>query len=72
MLWFNTADDVGALRTDDGDRLDVPGTVFSHGDRPVGRCAGKAIELDSVADVVTMVTFVPEVGPRRARMRYRR
>ena len=71
MLWFNAADDVGALRTDDGERLDVPGTAFSHGERPVGRCAGKAIELESVADVVTKVIFVSEVSPRRARMRHR-
>jgi hypothetical protein len=72
MLWFNAADDVGALRTDDGERLDVPGRAFSQGDRPVGRCAGKAIELESVADVVTKVIFLAEVTPRRARMRHRR
>ena len=72
MLWFNAAEDLGAVRTDDGERLDVPGTAFLPGEKPVGRCAGTAIELESVADVVTKVTFVPQVTPRRARTRNRR
>jgi len=29
MLWFNEAKDLGALLTDDGERIDVLGTAFS-------------------------------------------
>jgi hypothetical protein len=72
MLWFNEDKDLGALRTDEGDRHEVPGTAFGPGEKPIGRCAGRAIEFDSVAGVVTRLAFVPEPNPRRARMRHRR
>jgi hypothetical protein len=72
MLWFNTAKDLGALRTGDGERIEVPGTAFVPGEKPVGRCAGKAIEFEPLEGAVTCVAFVPEVSPRRARMRRRR
>ena len=72
MLWFNAAKDLGALRTDDGERMDVPGTAFMPGEKPVGRCAGKAIEFEVLAGAVTRLLFVPEPNPRRARMRRRR
>ena len=72
MLWFNAAKDLGALRTDDGEQLDVPGTAFFPGEKPVGRCAGKAIEFDSHEGAVGRVAFVSEQNPRRARLRHRR
>ena len=39
MLWFNEVKDQGALRTDDGIRIEVPGEAFSAGEKPRGRCA---------------------------------
>jgi hypothetical protein len=71
MLWFNEEKDLGALRTDEGERLDVPGSAFGHGEKPIGRCAGRMIEFDSVAGAVTRLAFVPEASPRRARRRHR-
>jgi hypothetical protein len=72
MLWFNVAKDLGALRTDDGKRIDIPGAAFSPGEKPVGRCAGKAVEFEYVDGAVIDLAFVPEVNSRRARMRHRR
>ena len=72
MLWFNVAKDLGALRTDDGERIDVPGTAFATGEKPVGRCAGKAVVFERVDGAVSDLTFVSEVSSRRARMRHRR
>ncbi len=71
MLWFNEAKDLGALRTDDGDRIEVPGTAFTPGEKPIGPCAGKAIEFEPLAGGVRAIAFVPEVSPRRARRRRR-
>jgi hypothetical protein len=72
MLWFNEKKDVGALRTDEGERIDVPGPAFAAGEKPVGRCAGKAVEFDSLVDSVDRVVFIPETRPRRARLRRHR
>ena len=72
MLWFNVAKDVGALQADDGERVDVPGAAFSAGEKPVGRCAGKTVEFESLDGAVSSVAFVPHVSPRRARLRHRR
>ena len=72
MLWFNEVKDLGALRTDDGERIDVPGDAFLPGEKPVGRCAGKIVEFESLDGAVSRVAFVPESSPRRARMRHRR
>jgi hypothetical protein len=71
MLWFNVAKDLGALRTDDGERIDVPGSAFLPGEKPVGRCAGRAVEFVPLDRAVTRLAFVPEPNPRRARMRRR-
>jgi hypothetical protein len=71
MLWFNAAKDLGALQTDAGERVDVPGTAFS-GERPVGRCAGKPVEFVRVDGAVSHLAFVPEESSRRARLRHRR
>ena len=65
MLWFNEAKDLGALRTDEGERIEVPGTAFGPGEKPVGRCRGKAIEFDELT--VSDIAFVPVLSPRRAR-----
>jgi len=72
MLWFNATKDLGALQTEDGERLDVPGTAFPPGEKPVGRCVGRAVEFDALDGVVSSVAFVPEPNPRRARLRHRR
>lgn len=72
MLWFNGVKDFGALQTDAGERLDVPGTAFDGDEKPVGRCAGKPVEFVCVAGGVSEVRFVPEGNARRARSRHRR
>jgi hypothetical protein len=69
MLWFNEAKDLGALRTDAGVRTEVPGTAFLTGEKPVGRCAGKVVEFESLEGVLSAVAFVRELSPRRARLR---
>lgn len=71
MLWFNEAKDLGALRTDAGVRIEVPGTAFLSGEKPIGRCAGKAVVFESAAGAVSGLAFVPEPSPRRARLRRR-
>ncbi len=72
MLWFNAAKDLGALQTGDGERIELAGTAFLPGEKPVGRCAGKAVEFDAFEGDVTGVAFVPDASPRRARRRQRR
>ena len=72
MLWFNVAKDLGALRTDDGTRLELAGTAFLPGEKPVGRCAGRTVEFDSIEGAVGRLAFVPEPRPPRARLRHRR
>jgi hypothetical protein len=71
MLWFNEVKDLGALRTDDGIRIEVPGEAFSDGEKPRGRCAGLEIEFQVLTDQISGITFVPVVPARRARMRRR-
>jgi hypothetical protein len=72
MLWFNNAKDLGMLRTDGGERIEVPGMAFSSGEKPSGRCAGKAVAFESSDGVVRAVAFLQESNPRRARLRHRR
>jgi hypothetical protein len=69
MLWFNDAKDLGALVTDVGDRVDVPGAAFSPGEKPLGRCAGKAVEFEWRGEELRALAFVQESNPRRARLR---
>jgi hypothetical protein len=69
MLWFNEAKDLGALRTDDGDRIVMPGAAFLQGEKLLGRCAGKAVEFERFKGGVSALAFVPESNPRRARLR---
>src|SRR4029450_984888 len=72
MLWFNEDKDLGALRTDDGERLEVPGAAFDGDEKTIGRGAGRTIEFESVEGAVPRLAFLPEPSPRRARMRHRR
>jgi hypothetical protein len=72
MLWFNEVKDLGALRTGEGTRIEVPGEAFAAGEKPVGRCAGKAIEFESREGIPIGIAFLPEVSSRRARLRRRR
>lgn len=76
MLWFNGVKDVGVITTEDGERLPVLGAGFAEGERPEGRCAGMAVTFCVVEDEIERkaeaVSFVPEVAPRRARMRHAR
>lgn len=71
MLWFNEVKDLGALRTDDGIRIEVPGEAFSAGEKPRGRCGGREIEFQVLTDQITGIAFVPVVPARRARIRRR-
>jgi len=72
MLWFNAVKDLGALEKADGERVGVRGAAFLPGEKPVGRCSGKAVEFETVEGAVARLAFVPEVSPRRARLRHRR
>jgi len=69
MLWFNAVKDLGALEMTHGERVGVPGTAFLPGEKPEGRCLGKAVEFETVEGAVARVAFVPETAPRRARRR---
>jgi cold shock CspA family protein len=71
MLWFNAAKDLGALQTEDGERIDVSGASFSAGQKPLGRCAGMAVQFERVEEAVTAVTFVSSPMGGRARLRHR-
>lgn len=76
MLWFNDVKDRGVITTEGGEKITVHGSGFAQGERPQGRCAGQAVSFrlserddePAAADV----SFVPEVAPRRARMRHAR
>ena len=72
MLWFNEAKDMGALRTDEGERMEVLGKGFLPGEKPVGRCAGMPVEFEALDGTVADVAFVEDLNPRRARSRGRR
>jgi hypothetical protein len=71
MLWFNVAKDLGVLETEAGERLYVPGTSFSPGEKPEGRCAGMPVQFERDDDAVTAVAFVTSPAARRARLRRR-
>jgi hypothetical protein len=69
MLWFNDLKDVGALLTEDGDRIHISGSAFLAGERPLGRCAGRPVEFEHDDAGVSRLAFVPDSNPRRARLR---
>jgi hypothetical protein len=69
MLWFNAEKNVGALRTDAGDRLEIAGDAFAPGEKPTGRCAGLPVEFDVLGVDPGGIVFVPDLERRRARLR---
>lgn len=74
MLWFDEKRDYGFILTEMSERLYVHGADFVGGERPKGRCAGRAVDF-TVADEdanrrAERVAFVAEVFPRRARRRH--
>ena len=71
MLWFNAAKDLGVLQTNDGERIQVPGAAFAPDEKPVGRCAGKAIQCELLDGALSGIAFVPQPDQRRARRRHR-
>jgi cold shock CspA family protein len=76
MLWFNQDKDLGVITSETGDRLNVAGSDFAVGERPKARCAGAAVTFHVAVQTeeprAIDVSFVPEVAPRRARMRHGR
>ncbi len=76
ILWFNQVKDLGVVTAEDGERIAILGDGFAAGERPQTRCAGAAVPF-RVAErgderQAEDVRFVPEVAPRRARMRHGR
>jgi hypothetical protein len=49
--------------------MDVSGTAFLAGEKPLGRCAGKPVEFERSEEGVRSLAFVHESNPRRARLR---
>ena len=76
MLWFNQVKDLGVITTEAGEGIRVYGPDFADGERPAGRCAGAAVTFGVMEQdeerKATLVSFVPEVAPRRARLRHGR
>jgi hypothetical protein len=76
MLWFNAVKDLGVITSEGGERLPVQGTGFLDGERPKGRCAGTGVTFGITGEdgerQAVDVSFVPEIAPRRARMRHAR
>ncbi|MGZ4438960.1 MAG: hypothetical protein ACXVZN_01140 [Gaiellaceae bacterium] len=73
MLWFNEAKNQGFILTDEDERLPVSGDGFAHGERPVGRCAQRAVTFDVDDSEGTRraknVVFASDPAARRARSR---
>ena len=70
MIYFNEEKDVGFIRTDGGDRVQVIRSDFLD-QAPVGRCGGRVVEFRLTDNVAVEVALVEEEVPRRAR-RHRR
>jgi cold shock CspA family protein len=72
LVWFNEAKNVGAIDTDDGERIRVDGAGFPEG-KGIGRCHGTKVTFDVVerpeGRTAVAVSLVPIVVPRRARRR---
>ena len=75
MLWFNEVKDLVFIQTEEGERLSVLGAGFAEGKRPEGRCADAPVSFDLIVTdagrEAQNVIFVPDVAPRRARLRHR-
>lgn len=76
ILWFNQVKDLGVITTEQGEGLRVHGTDFAEGERPKERCTGALVTFGVTEQAeerkATAVSFVPEIAPRRARMRHAR
>jgi hypothetical protein len=69
MLWFNEEKHLGAIETDEGERLTVREEDFVPGHVPVGRCSGIPVVFEVVAERAVNVSVPPEGDVRRARQR---
>jgi hypothetical protein len=71
MLWFNEKKNHGFILTDENERLAVLGDSFARGERPVGRCAHRAVTFEVSESSGTRraenVVFDPDPEVRRAR-----
>ena len=71
MIYFNEEKDVGFIRTEAGDRVQVLRDDFLDG-APEGRCGGLEVEFRLVGGAkpeAVEVSLVEEDAPRRARRR---
>ena len=73
MIYFNEEKDVGYIRSDEGERVQVLRDNFLPGQAPVGRCNGLEVEFslsDGGAEPAALeVSVVEDDNPRRARRR---
>ena len=73
MFFFNEEKHVGAIKSDDGERLEVRRSGFVPGHAPVGRCSGLPVVFSLSEDGLAIdVAMVEEVNPRRARRHTKR
>ena len=77
MLWFNVDKGYGFIQTEDGERLHVARSGFLPGHEPAPRCKGRPVSFErtDVEEGETRavgVAFLPDVEPRRARLRHSR
>jgi cold shock CspA family protein len=73
MIYFNEEKDVGYIRSDEGERVQVLRDDFLPGHAPVGRCNGLEVEFslgdDGEEPAALEVSVVDHGNPRRARRR---
>ncbi len=72
MIYFNEEKDVGYIRSEDGERVQVVRDNFLPGQAPVGRCNGLAVEFslsDGQEPAAVEVSVIEDDNPRRARRR---
>jgi cold shock CspA family protein len=72
MIYFNEEKDVGYIRSDEGERVQVLRDDFLPGQAPVGRCNGLEVEFslsDGEEPAALEVSVVEDDNPRRARRR---
>jgi cold shock CspA family protein len=72
MIYFNEEKDVGYIRSDEGERVQVLRDDFLPGQAPTGRCNGLEVEfslVDGEEPAALEVSVVDQGNPRRARRR---
>jgi cold shock CspA family protein len=75
MIYFNEEKDVGFIRTDDGERIQVLRSGFLPGQAPVGRCGGLPVEFrlsEEETPAAVDVSVIEDAVVKRARRRSRR